>query len=75
MCVHQIFFSDIKAIHLLYLLLVRKEMKIESIYVENIASTKGLKEKDVFISFINICFTVCLGSWSSYELLFEKSKR
>lgn len=62
-------------LNLLYLLLVRKEMKIQSIRVENIASTKRLKEEDMFINFISISFTTCLDSWSFYELLFETCKR
>lgn len=74
-CVCQIFFGSIKPIRLLYLLLVRKEIKIQSIYVENIASTKGLKGEDMFINFVSISFTIYLDSWGFYELLFETCKR
>jgi len=52
----------------------REKWIIESIHVENIASTKGLKGKDVFINFINISFAVCLDSWSFYALLLETHK-
>lgn len=50
-------------------------MKTKSIHVENIASTKGPKEKDMFINFVNISFTIWLDSWSFYELRFQTCKR
>lgn len=72
-CVHHIFSGSIEPVHRMYLLLVRKEMKIHRILVENITSTKGLKEESVFFNFIS--FTICLDSSSPYELLFETCKR
>lgn len=48
-------------------------MKIHHILVENITSTKGLKEETVFFNFIS--FTICSDSSSFYELLFEICKR
>lgn len=72
-CVHHIFSGSIEPVHNLYLLLMRKEMKIHHILVENITSTKGLKEETVFFNFIS--FTICSDSSSFYELLFEICKR